>query len=93
MESMLDEIADLLRTSGLTIDPRPGPGDPITQIWDVSDMPAETVIRVMILRDINGNPDIWTPAFAGYAAKYIVPIVTRIGDARDQVIQRHNDTR
>ena len=93
MHIMLHEIAELLRARGLTIDTGTDPADAAEQVWRVSDRPEETVIRVMIMPDMNNYPSFWTPAFAGYAAKYIVPIVTRIGDARDQVVQRHLDAR
>ncbi len=89
MHEMLHDIADLLRAGGLTIDVAADPADTERQAWDVSDVPGESVIRVMVLTDTNGHPAFWTPAFASYAAKYIAPIVTRIGDARDEVIQRH----
>jgi hypothetical protein len=93
MEIMLNEIADLLRARGLTIAIGTNPAEPASQIWDVSDVPEETVIRVMIFPDYNGYPSFWTSAFASYAAAYIIPIVTRIGDARDEVVQRHLDAR
>ena len=93
MHIMPDEIAELLRARGLTIDMGIHPADAAAQIWHVSDMPDESIIRVMIFPDDNGYPSFWTPAFADYAAKYIVPIVTRIGDARDEVVQRHLDAR
>ena len=93
MQLVLDEIAELLGARGLTIDTGTDPANAAEQVWHVSDVPEETVIRVMIMTDTNNHPSFWTPAFAGYAAKYIVPIVTLIGDARDEVVQRHLDAR
>ena len=93
MQLVLDEIAELLRARGLTIDNGTDPADAAEQVWHVSDAPEETVIRVMMMPDMNNYPSFWTPAVAGYAAEYIVPIVTRIGDARTEVVQRHLDAR
>lgn len=87
MQKLLDEIAVRLREKGLTVEI--GVSPPNEQFWHVSDEPDETMIRVMIFPDYNGYPSFWVDSFAAYAAKYIVPIVTRIGDARDEIIQDH----
>ena len=93
MEIMLDEIADLLTEHGLTVVARPISDPAIEGLWHVSDLAAECVIQVMITRDATGNPEFWTRCFAAYAADYIVPIVARIGDARDEVLCRRANAR
>ena len=86
MQIMLDAIADLLRQRGLTIEVGSTSGE---DFWYVSDVPEQTVIRVMIFPDYNGYPSFWTESFASYAEQYVIPIITRIGDARDEVIDEH----
>lgn len=93
MQTLLDHIAELLRERGLTIDYLTIPGFDQEQVWHVSDVAEEVIIRVWIEADINGHPEFWVSAFAGYAAKYLVPIVTRIGDARDEVVQQSLNAR
>lgn len=53
MHIMLHEIAELLPAQGLTIDTGTDPADAAEQVWHVSDVPEETVIRVMIMPDMN----------------------------------------
>ena len=91
MQRMLTEIARSLEESDLTIEQYDCPGNSDGLIWHISDTAQETIIRVMILPGGNGYPEFWCPAFAGYAAKYIVPIVTRLGDARDRAITRDGE--
>ena len=69
MHLVLHEIAELLRARGLTIDTGTDPADAAEQVWHVSDVPEETVIRVMMMPDMNNYPSFWTPAVAGSAAK------------------------
>ena len=56
MKDTLNDIADLLRQRGLTIDVGISPYDAVQQIWYVSDLPEQTMIRVMIVPDPNGQP-------------------------------------
>ena len=93
MQTLLDQIAGLLRSRGLTIDYLTPPGFNQEQVWHVSDVAEEVIIRVRIEADINGHPEFWVSAFASYAAKYLVPIVTKIGDARDEVVQQSINAR
>lgn len=88
METMLSEIADLLIARDLTIDTRLTDAPSFERIWYVSDLADQTIIQVIIRPDFNGHPEFWVQSFASYAAQYIVPIVTRLGDARDEVVQR-----
>ena len=87
MQKRLDEIAVRLREKGLTVEVRVSPQG--EEFWHVSDEPEQTMITVLIFPDFNGHPSFWIESFAAYAAEYIVPIVTRIGDARDELFQEH----
>lgn len=93
MDEFLNDVADMLMASGLTVNSRYGHHATIECIWDVADLAAETVIQVLVLRDMNGHPEFWTRTFANYAADYVLPIVTRIGDARDEVMRRRANAR
>ena len=93
MDTMLDEIADLLIARGLTIDFDTRFDESGSTLRLVADLAEETLIRVIVRPDYNGHPEFWVQAFASYAAQYIVPVVTRLGDARDEVVQRRIVTR
>lgn len=86
MDPMLAEIAALVVANGLTIEDSETHSDGTT-LWLLSDPVAGAVIRVKIMPNFNGHPEFWVQSFASYAASYIVPIVTRLGDARHEVIQ------
>lgn len=89
MDAMLIEIAELLSAGGLNIEIGPELAGVDAQVWTISDALGGTDVRILVMTDDNSHPTLWVPAFASYAEKYIVPIVTRIGDARDQVVERH----
>lgn len=88
-DETLDEIADELRQRGLDVRTLGYGGvGSLTPVWSIIDPAEDVVIRVMVTPSANNTPQFWAESFCSTNARYVVPIITRLGDVANEVLVR-----
>lgn len=88
-DETLEEIAAELRARGLDVRSLGYGGvASLAPIWSIIDPVEDVVIRVMVTPDANNNPRFWAEAFCSVNAAYVVPTITKLGDAANEVLVR-----
>ncbi|EJL20430.1 hypothetical protein [Novosphingobium sp. AP12] len=81
----LERIAGELRLRGLDVSTLAEQTGDIAAVWAITDRTEDTIIRVIVLQGVNGNPTFWPEAFNTTSARFVTPIILRLGDVVEQI--------
>jgi len=81
----LERIADELRLRGLDVSTLAEQTGDIAAVWAITDRAEDTIIRAIVLHDVNGNPTFWPEAFNTASARLVMPIILKLGDVIEQI--------